>query len=456
MLNELNEADFDEGLDGYTIQAEGKIRIFDYLLGSYIVAMIATNYTAYNDLLSNIGMAIPVLFIFSLFFSRYHFQREFFALVALYLWVLLGALTSEYRLLSIFSMFYFLKVQFVMIVVALRCNSFRRMRFYLATLAIGTAFLVVPSLYSKAYLQLDVRLLGTVGEPNALATITACSFVAWGCLLFSVRGRWKWVVFPAMAIISFRVLLLTGSRGGFVTVMFFIAAAYWYMWRQGGLTTKFFFTLLFITLSMVILIFAKDLPIIRRFAGIPIALGFESDIEVAGGLKSAIARLEIIREALKVFSRYPILGAGCGTFRVYSAFVFTHTTPFDFLYGTGIVGTFLYYFVIVSGWFVLARAKKLGKHDPEIVKNITICQILIIAQLAAGLSLPNHSSKIQATLSGVWLGIAWYMRSWTKEQLRYQYSDEADFELAGQQQELLMHEGEGVQPVMYPEGTGVY
>jgi len=435
MLNELNEADFDEGLDGYTIQAEGKIRIFDYLLGSYIVTMIATNYSPYNDLLSNIGMAIPVLLIFSLFFSKYYFQREFFVLIALYLWVLLGSFMSEYRLLSMPGAVFFLKVQFVMMVVALRCNSFRRMRFYLATLAIGAAFLVVPSLYSKAYMQLDVRLLGTVGEPNALATITACSFVAWGCLLFSVRGRWKWVVFPAMAIISFRVLLLTGSRGGLVTAVFFIAAVSWYMWRQGRLAKKVFLLVVFAIIAIVILVFAKELPIIRRFAGIPVALGFESDIEVAGGLKSAIARLEILKQALRVFSRYPILGAGYGTFRVYSAYVYTHTTPFDFLYATGIVGTFLYYFVIVSGWFVLARAKKLGKHDPEIVKNITICQILIIAQLAAGLSLPNHSSKIQATLSGVWLGIAWYMRLWTKEQLKYRYPEEIDMQLMGQEKE---------------------
>jgi len=89
----------------------------------------------------------------------------------------------------------------------------------------------------------------------------------------------------------------------------------------------------------------------------------------------------------------------------------------------------LYYFVIVSSWFVLARAKKLGQHAPEIVKNITICQILIIAQLAAGLSIPTQSSKTQAILSGVWLGVAWYMRLWTKKQLDFQYSDEADFEL---------------------------
>jgi len=430
MLNELNEADFDEGLDVYTIQAEGKIRIFDYLLGSYIVAMIATNYSPYNDLLSNIGMAIPVLFVFSLFFSKYHFQREFFALVSLYLWVLLGSFASEYRLLAMSSAFYFLKVQFVIMVVALRCNSFRRMRFYLATLAIGAAFLVLPSLFmfSTMYLAYDKRLAGTVGQANALANITASSIVAWSCLLFSVRGRWKWIVFPAMAIISFRVLLLTGSRGGLVTAMFFIAAIGWYMWRQGRLAQKVFLLLAFAIIAIVILVFAKELPIIRRLASIPVALGFESDIEGTGGLESIRWRLEMLKEALTVFARYPILGAGYGTFRAYSAFVYTHTTPFEFLYATGIVGTALYYFVIVSSWLVLARAKKLGRHNPEIVKNITICQILIIVQLAAGLSVPSQASKTQAILSGVWLGVAWYMRSWTKEQLGYQYSNEAAFE----------------------------
>jgi O-antigen ligase len=431
------DADLDREFNGSIVQAKDKLGIFDYLFGTYIVAMIATNYSVYNDLLSNVGMAIPVLLVFSLLFNRYHFQREFFVLIALYLWILLGSLMSEYRLLSLLSAVYFWKVQFVMLVVALRCNSFRRMRFYVATLAIGSAFLVVPSLFSATYLEYDKRLAGTVGQANALANITASSIVAWVCLLFIFRGRWKWVVFPLMAIVSFRVLLLSGSRGGFVTAMFLIAAVSWYMWRQGGLTKKVLFLVVFVILAIVLLFFAKELPIIRRFAAIPVALGFKSDIEVTGGLESAIARMEIIREALKVFSRHPILGAGSGTFRMYSGYVYTHTTPFEFLYATGIVGTLFYYFVIVSGWFVLAKAKKLGRYNPDIVKNITICQILIIVQLAAGLSIPTEGSKTQAILSGVWLGIVWYMRSWTKEQLGYQYSDEADFELAEEVEGVL-------------------
>ena len=93
-----------------------------------------------------------------------------------------------------------------------------------------------------------------------------------------------------------------------------------------------------------------------------------------------------------------------------------------------LVGTFLYYFVIAGGWYVLSKAKKLSKYNPEIVRYIIVGKILIISELAAGLSMPTHLSKGQAILSGIWLGIVWYIRLWTKEQMLYQHSSEIDFQ----------------------------
>lgn len=425
----------DDELSSNIGQSGASPGLFDYLLGSYIVAMLATNFSAYNDLLSSIGMALPVLLLLSLFISRYHFQREFFALIGLYLWVLLGSLMSEYRLLSLFSAVYFWKVQFIMLIVALRCNSFQRMRLYLVSCALGAGILVITSAFSSSYMAYAERQVGTVGQPNALGAIAATAFISWFCLFFMVGGRLKWIfwiVCTVISIISVHVLVLTVSRGAFVTVVCFIAVGGWYIWRQGRRAVKLLLPVVSLIVLLLILSVTKELMIIRRLAGFLWALGFRDVPGISIGVGTDINRLYILERALQIFYRFPVLGAGYGTFRVYSAYVYTHTTLFDFLYSTGAVGTLLYYFVIVSGWCVLAKAKKLGKYDPEIRRNICICQALIIAQLVGGLSLPNQASKFQAILSGVWLGIVWYMRSWTKEQLGYEYSDEADFELAEQ------------------------
>jgi len=428
MRSETLEADlYMNGFENYSAESEEKVGIFDYLFGGYIVAMLATNYSAYNDLLSTIGMVIPLLFLISIIVSRYTFQREFFVLIALYLWILLGSVLSDYRALSFGATFYIMKIQFVMVVVALRCSSFPRVRFYLAMAAIGTAFLVVPSLVSARYMGLDERLRGTVGEANAMGSWTALSLIVWLCLLLIVRNRWKWVLFPAMMIISVGVLLLTGSRGAFVTAMLSAAAVSWYVWRRGRSATKVFLPVAVVIIVVVVLLAGAGLPIMRRLAGLPVAVGIETGYK-GSGQETNLARLDIIKQALGVFRDHPIFGAGYGTFRAFSTYVYTHTTAFDLLYGTGAVGVFLYYFVIISAWRVFSSAKEMSRYDPEIRRYAELGRILIIAELVAGLSLPTHYDKAMAIISGAWLGLAWYIRSRTKTQLQYQHSSEPGLE----------------------------
>jgi hypothetical protein len=417
MRTDLIKADLSEEFDGYAAGAEAKVGVFDYLFGAYLIAMVATNYTAYNNLLSSIGMAIPVLFLFTMFVGRYRFQREFYVFIAFYVWVLLGSLLSRYRLLSCFSFFYFIKIQFIMVVVALRCQSMRRIRFYLAVAGIGTACIVVPALIISArYMALDERLEGGANNPNALGSRTALSFIVWVCLLMIVHRRWKWIVFPIMIIISLRVIMLTGSRGAAVTALISAAAASWYVWRRGGHATKILFPIALLAVAVIIFALGRDLPIMRRLAGLPVALGIETGY-TGSGQETSIARLLIAKQALGVFRDHPIFGAGYGTFRTYSQYIYTHTTPFELLYATGIVGTFLYYLVIVSSWLVLSKAKKLFAHIPDISRYADAGRILIITELVAGLSLPTHLFKDQGIVSGIWLGTMWLMRSRMKEQL---------------------------------------
>lgn len=388
---------------------------FDYLLGGYIIAMLATNFSYYNDLVSNIGIAIPVLFLFSMLFETYKFERDFFVLIGLYLWILAGSVLAEYQKLSLFSTFYLLKVQFILIVVAMRCRSFKRMRFYLFTVIVGTAFLIIPSLFSAAYINYDSRLEGATGASNSLGHITATSIVIWALFLIFIKSWWKRLLFLAMCVISFRVLILTASRGGFIVVAGCIVLVSWLIWKRGKLIIKIALPVLLIVGFHFLILFGKDLPLIGRLAAIPLILGFNIESDLVGAYVD-VSRLEIIKIALHIFSRHPFIGAGYGTFGAYSPFDYTHTTPFELLFATGLVGTILYYYVIFSAFYILHKAKKIAINIPHIWNNIEICQVLLIAQLFAGISIPTLASKIQAVVSGVWLGVAWYMRSWVKQQ----------------------------------------
>ena len=64
-----------------------KLRLFDYVLGLYVFAMIATNYSAYKEVVTNFGIVVSLLFIVSVAFSQYRFYREFYFFISLWVWM---------------------------------------------------------------------------------------------------------------------------------------------------------------------------------------------------------------------------------------------------------------------------------------------------------------------------------------------------------------------------------
>jgi O-antigen ligase len=156
-------------------------------------------------------------------------------------------------------------------------------------------------------------------------------------------------------------------------------------------------------------------PLLERLAKLVQGLGVDvgvSEIEKGG----VPARLTLIKHAIEVFKKYPIMGAGWGTFRVYSFAVYTHTTPFELLYATGIVGTLLYYYIVVSAIRTLMKGRTVVRDYFGENRGIEICLALVAAQLAAGLAIPIINNKVFATVPGIWLGITWYIRTLSREQ----------------------------------------
>jgi hypothetical protein len=395
-----------------------RLGFLDYLLGLYIIVVMIFEYTDYRYILSNLGMLIPVLFLCGMMLNWFTFQKEFFSLTLLAVWLIMGCLTSDYPEMSFLSIKYYLKVQFLMMFVALQCSSFKRMRFYIWSIALGTAFLVIPSILFRTNLRYTQREIGTVGEPNALAAIAAISFIAWLCLFFMMKSRLKWLLCPVMAVASFGVILLSASRGGVVTVIFFVFFGSLFALKRSSMLLKVCYVLFLVTGCGIAFFIAKDMPFMQR-------------------LTQETGHGETAMQALSVFKQNPIMGAGWGTFIMYTPLVNTHTTPLDFLYGSGIMGVSLYYFVIISGWFVLARSKKIYQHDRQVWVYATLCQLLLLAQMGAGLSLPAHTQKAQAVLSGIWLGVVWYLRTAHQQQVALEQEYKAQLQAGTENPEAV-------------------
>jgi O-antigen ligase len=289
------------------------------------------------------------------------------------------------------------------------------MRFYIAVVGTGAACLILPSFISGNIPIGQERLTGVAGQANAMGYIAATGCIAWVSLLITGKNKLRWLFYPLLALTAIRVLVLTGSRGAFIAFVGFFVVVLWHLWHRAGVLVK---VLLPSTLLLAVILtarfFSEGAALGDRMALLLQALGIDMGVSVTeeAGVSS---RLDLIRQAIGVFKQHPILGAGWGTFRAYSMAVYTHTTPLELLYATGLVGTFLYYYVVVSGTYTLIKGRKAVRDYFGVSTGVAVCLALIAAQLAAGLAIPIINNKIFATVPGIWLGISWHVRALSRE-----------------------------------------
>jgi hypothetical protein len=319
--------------------------------------MLATDFSRYNELFSTIGFALPFLLLFTAFFIRYQFQRELFFFIIFISWALLSALLSEYKQLAFFTTIFVLKIQVLSIFVALRCLSKKHIYFYLLMLALGSSTIIIPDLFNLQTAALDNRFEGTIGHANALGHAAAVSFISW-VALFYLSKRKTIKIFTACLIIAATVMIIySGSRGAFISALFGCIIGIYCISKHLKIRRRLIIYLcLILAITLIFGIFHKS-SLVKRMADIPVLLGI-ADVEVSQRNRIDFSRMQIILKATEYFLDKPVWGNGIGTFRKYTKFVYTHTTPVELLYATGIIGFGLYYYIVLSGWLQIRKAKR--------------------------------------------------------------------------------------------------
>ena len=306
--------------------------------------------------------------------------------------------------------FYTVKLFLLTMLIAFRCQSVRHIRFYLFAIVAGASFLIIPTVLSANILSYDERLAGSIGQANAAGTIAASTYVACLCLLVLFKNKIKYVLFPILALICIRTILLTSSRGSFVVVAGCSVYFLIYVWRHSVVKGKVGIVLFMIVAAIGMVKIMVGSALFSRLASLPGALGF--NVGVQTGEAAETGRIVIIGMVFDVWKTHPFLGVGWATFQMYSPFVYTHTTPLEFLYGAGAVGTFLYYAIVLSIWILLSKVKKHGALYSYASDAVFVCRLILIMQLLAGISLPTQYSKVYAAFMGIWLGGGWCFRTY--------------------------------------------
>lgn len=152
---------------------------------------------------------------------------------------------------------------------------------------------------SKGAIGLGYRIAGTVGSPNVAASYLSLLLAPAISLVLTRLGRWyKWLAALAFGL-GGAALLLTLSRGGWVSFTFSITILCLLAWRRGWLPRSV--TLTIGVVAVLLCLLFGDVIVARL-------VGYD--------LGSAQSRVPLMKLGLRVIMDNPVLGVGVNNFPI--------------------------------------------------------------------------------------------------------------------------------------------
>lgn len=147
---------------------------------------------------------------------------------------------------------------------------------------------------------------GNTAQPNHYANYLALGMISLGLLYMRLSMR-AWQVALLAAPMLF-VMVLSGSRSSWLFLMFSVALAFLWQWRDKALRPLFYYSLALL-LGFGLMHFVVQIPWLAGATG-----SVTSAERLFGDNASGAIRWELWREAALIFAHFPLLGSGFGQF----------------------------------------------------------------------------------------------------------------------------------------------
>ncbi len=316
--------------------------------------------------LSDVPLAIisGALTLLALMFSfrqfRHSLPREVVYLILLVGQLLLAAvLSSVWRGGAVKTTFDFSKVLIIVIAITVAVNTYKRLRLLIVVQAASVAMIAVVAIVKGRLLlgRLEGMLGGNYSNPNDLALAIVISLPLCLALLFLTRNRVLKVAWALALLMMVYAVFLTGSRGGFLSLIVVAAVCLWEFAIRG----RRYYLLVLAALAGVILWESAGGMLAGRLNGT-----FNSDEDVASAYGSAQARQELFWRSVEVTTEHPLFGVGPGNFQVVSgSWHVTHNSFTEMSSEGGVPALILYALILWSGFTNLRAAKRLARGQIE-------------------------------------------------------------------------------------------
>ncbi len=284
-----------------------------------------------------------------------HIPLEIWLTAILTVWLTISSLLSPvWRGGAFFKSLDFAKLLVAMVVGFLVVTSVARLR---RLLFVQAACVVVVAAVSLVTGHSHLRVYGLVGgmyeNSNDLAFAIALTLPL--CFAFALRTRSIFVkaLWASGSLVMIATLLLTGSRGGAVTLVVAMLVCLWHFGIQGKRPQ-----LVLVTLVAAVALFALTGGVVaQRFAALS---GNTSDTFQLSAYESYEQRSLLIDLALSAIKDHPLFGLGTGDFEVYSGlWREVHLVYLQVAVEGGILALFLYLGVFWRGFMNLRRLARM-------------------------------------------------------------------------------------------------
>lgn len=305
------------------------------------------------------GILALLALTFSLRRIRLPFPREVVFLILLAGQLFLAAAMSPvWRGGALGVALDFAKVLIVIIVMAVAVKTSRYLRRLIFIQAASVAVIAAVAVWKGHLLvgRLEGVLGGNYSNPNDLALAIVISLPLCLALLFLARNWvWKaaWVL--AMLVMVYAVFL-TGSRGGFISLIATTAVCLW----EFGIVNRRHYLFAVVGLAGLIFWLSSSEMLDRRLLGT-----FNSQEDVASAYGSAQQRQGLFWRSVEVTKEHPFFGVGPGNFEIISGnWHASHNTFTQMSSEGGLPAFVLFLAILFSGFSNVSKIKKAaGTHN---------------------------------------------------------------------------------------------
>jgi hypothetical protein len=310
--------------------------------------------------------------MFSLKQFRSTLPREVIYLILLVGQLFLAAAMSPvWRGGSVQKTLDFAKVLLIVVVMSVAVNTASRLRRLIFIQAASVALIAAVAIWKGRLLlgRLEGTLGGNYSDPNDLALAIIISLPLCCALLFLSKGGLQKVGWALATLVMLYTVFLTGSRGGFLTLIVTAAVFLWGFAIRGRRR----YLLVLAVLVGVILWQAPSGVLVGRLKG---TFKFEGDSAVTEA--SAEARKQLFLRSVEVTKQHPLFGVGPGNFQEISGFWHVTHNSFTEMSSEGGVPAFVLYVLILwCGFKNLKETKRLavGRAESSLLARVLLASL---------------------------------------------------------------------------------